>query len=128
MTQGALTYMSEGSVILNTTSVTALKGSDSFPDYAATKAAILNFTKSVAPQLAKKGIRVNAVAPGPVWTPLITSTHADEKIENFGNDTLLQRPAQPIEIATSFVFLASQDGRYFTGQVLSPTGSEEGAR
>lgn len=127
MTQGALKYMTEGGVILNTTSVNALRGHEELLDYSATKAAILNFTKSLAPQLAKRGIRVNAVAPGPVWTPLIPSTMPDE-VEDFGKDTLWHRPAQPIEIATSFVFLASRDSAYFTGQVLSPTGTQEGAR
>lgn len=127
MTQGALKYMNEGAVILNTTSVNALRGNKDLLDYSATKAAILNFTKSLAPQLAKRGIRVNAVAPGPVWTPLITST-MPEKVEEFGKSTLWERAAQPIEIATSFVFLASEDSRYYTGQVLSPTGTEEAAR
>lgn len=125
--QAALKYLEKGAVILNTTSVNALRGHKTLLDYSATKAAILNFTKSLAPQLAEKGIRINAVAPGPVWTPLIASTMPDQ-IKKFGHDTLWERAAQPIEIATSFVFLASDDARYFTGQVLSPTGSEEGAR
>lgn len=127
MAQAALKYMDEGASILNTTSVNALKGNESLLDYSATKAAILNFTKSLAPQLAKRGIRVNAVAPGPVWTPLIASTLPDS-VKDFGKNTVWERAAQPIEIATSFVFLASADARYFTGQVLSPTGTEEGAR
>lgn len=127
MAQAALKFMNEGSSILNCTSVNALKGNDTLVDYAATKAAILNMTKSLAPQLAEKGIRINAVAPGPVWTPLITST-MPEKIKDFGQNTLWKRPAQPIEIATSFVFLASNDSRYYTGQTLSPTGTQEGAR
>ena len=127
MAQAALKYMNEGATILNTTSVNALKGNESLLDYSATKAAILNFTKSLAPQLAKRGIRVNAVAPGPVWTPLIASTMPDA-IKDFGKNTMWERAAQPIEIATSFVFLASADARYFTGQVLSPTGTTEGAR
>ncbi|RYZ79229.1 MAG: SDR family oxidoreductase [Proteobacteria bacterium] len=125
--QGSLKYMTEGGVILNTTSVNAFRGNESLVDYSATKAAILNLTKSLAPQLAKRGIRVNAVAPGPVWTPLIVSTMED-KAKDFGKKTLWERPAQPIEIATSFVFLASNDARYYTGQVMSPTGMESGAR
>ena len=127
MAQAALKYMDEGASILNTTSVNALKGNESLLDYSATKAAILNFTKSLAPQLAKRGIRVNAVAPGPVWTPLIASTLPDS-VKDFGKNTMWERAAQPIEIATSFVFLASADARFFTGQVLSPTGTQEGAR
>lgn len=127
MAQAALKYMSEGSVIINTTSVNALKGNEKLMDYAATKAAILNFTKSLAPQLAKRGIRINAVAPGPVWTPLISST-MPERVQDFGKNTLWGRAAQPVEIATSFVFLASADSRYYTGQVFSPTGTQESAR
>jgi NAD(P)-dependent dehydrogenase (short-subunit alcohol dehydrogenase family) len=127
MAQAALKYMDKGATIINTTSVNALKGNEDLLDYSATKAAILNFTKSLAPQLAKREIRVNAVAPGPVWTPLIASTLPDS-VKGFGKNTLWERAAQPIEIATSFVFLASADSRYFTGQVLSPTGTTEGAR
>lgn len=127
MAQAALKYLNPGAVILNTTSVNAFKGNEHLLDYAATKAAILNFTKSLAAQLAKREIRVNAVAPGPVWTPLITSTMPD-KVEKFGHQTYWERAAQPIEIATSFVFLASKDARYYTGQVLSPTGTQESAR
>ncbi len=121
MAQAALKYMNEGSVILNTGSVNALKGNFSLLDYSATKASIHNFTLSLAPELAKRGIRINCVAPGPVWTPLIAST-IDPK--DFGKNTHWERPAQPIEIATSYVFLASTDGRFYTGGVLSPTGTE----
>jgi NAD(P)-dependent dehydrogenase (short-subunit alcohol dehydrogenase family) len=91
-------------------------------DYAASKAAIHNFTQSLAQAVAEKGIRVNCVAPGPVWTPLIASTRDEEFVGEFGADTLWGRPAQPAEMAPSYVFLASADGRYYTGEVFSPSG------
>lgn len=122
MVQAALDHLKEGSCILNTGSVVAMSGHPTLLDYAATKGAIHNFTQSLAQQLADKGIRVNCVAPGPVWTPLITSTRDKEKIKDFGTDTLWKRAAQPIEIATSYVFLASADARYYTGEILAPTG------
>ncbi|MBO9540093.1 SDR family oxidoreductase [bacterium] len=124
LTQAALPQMEAGSVILNTGSVTGLVGSPTLIDYAATKAAMHNFTKSLSKQLAPRGIRVNCVAPGPVWTPLIVSTRPDEKVAHFGDESLWKRPAQPAELAPSYVFLASSDARYYTGEVLSPTGEE----
>jgi len=124
MVQAALPYLKKGAVILNTGSVTALKGNKTLLDYSATKGAIHVFTKSLAMNLAEKGIRVNCVAPGPVWTPLIPATMSREHIDRFGSDTMWGRPAQPAEIAPSFVFLASADGRYYSGDVLAPTGSE----
>jgi NAD(P)-dependent dehydrogenase (short-subunit alcohol dehydrogenase family) len=120
--QAALEHLPEGGVILNTGSVTAFQGNTSLIDYAATKGAIHTLTVSLAQSLAERGIRVNCVAPGPVWTPLIPSTFSAEHVERFGADTFWQRPAQPVEIAPSFVFLASDDGRYYTGEVLAPTG------
>jgi NAD(P)-dependent dehydrogenase (short-subunit alcohol dehydrogenase family) len=124
LTQAALSQMQEGGVILNTGSVTGLVGHPSLVDYAATKAAIHNFTKSLAQQVASRGIRVNCVAPGPVWTPLIVSTRPPERVASFGKDTLWHRPAQPAELAPSYVFLASSDARYYTGEILAPTGEE----
>jgi NAD(P)-dependent dehydrogenase (short-subunit alcohol dehydrogenase family) len=125
MVQAALPHMKAGAVILNTGSVTALKGNESLIDYAATKGAIHVFTKSLASSLADKGIRVNCVAPGPVWTPLIPATFKSKKhIAKHGEGTLWDRPAQPAEIAPSYVFLASTDGRYYSGDILAPTGSE----
>jgi NAD(P)-dependent dehydrogenase (short-subunit alcohol dehydrogenase family) len=120
--KAALPHLKKGSAIINTASVTAYRGSQQLLDYAATKGAIVAFTRSLAQSLADKGIRVNGVAPGPIWTPLITSTFPDEKIETFGKDTLLKRPGQPAEVAPSYVFLASEDGSYITGQVLHPNG------
>ena len=125
MVQAALPYMKEGGVILNTGSVTALKGNEKLIDYSATKGAIHAFTKALASSLAKDGIRVNCVAPGPVWTPLIPATFKSKKrIEEHGKKTYWDRPAQPSEIAPSFVFLASADAKYYTGETLAPTGSE----
>ncbi len=123
LTQAALGHMGPGSAIVNTGSVTGLAGHPSLIDYAATKAAIHNLTKSLASVLAPRGIRVNCVSPGPVWTPLITAARRKESVEGFGGDTYWKRPAQPAEIAPSFVFLASADSRYFTGEILAPTGT-----
>jgi NAD(P)-dependent dehydrogenase (short-subunit alcohol dehydrogenase family) len=118
----AIPHMGEGSVIINTASVTAYKGNQVLMDYSSTKGAIVSFTRSLSQSLAKKGIRVNAVAPGPVWTPLIVASFDDEKVANFGQDIPMGRPAQPVEIATCYVFLASHEGAFLTGQVLHPNG------
>jgi len=124
MVKAASKHLQQGSAIINTTSVTAYRGSSHLLDYSATKGAIVAFTRSLSQMLAEKGIRVNAVAPGPIWTPLIPSTFPEEEVKTFGADVPMQRPGQPEEVAPSFVFLASQDASYMTGQVLHPNGGE----
>ena len=122
--QAALPHLKEGASIINTGSVTAMKGNPSLIDYSATKGAIHTFTRALAQSIAEKGIRVNCVAPGPVWTPLIPATMDRKTVAAFGKNTVWGRAAQPAEIAPSYVFLASDDGQYYTGETLSPTGSE----
>lgn len=124
VTQAALPYIPEGGAIVNTTSVTAYRGSPSLIDYASTKGAIVSFTRSLASNLVKRKIRVNAVAPGPVWTPLIASTFKPDKVSVFGSDAPMARAGQPAEIAPAYLFLASDDGSYITGQVIHPNGGE----
>jgi NAD(P)-dependent dehydrogenase (short-subunit alcohol dehydrogenase family) len=114
----------QGGCIINTTSVTAFRGSAKLLDYSSTKGAILSFTRSLSESLAKEGIRVNAVAPGPIWTPLITSTFDAEKVESFGKDVPLGRAGQPYECAGAYVFLASADATYVTGQTIHVNGGE----
>jgi NAD(P)-dependent dehydrogenase (short-subunit alcohol dehydrogenase family) len=124
MTKAALEHLREGSTIINTTSVTAYKGSPKLLDYSSTKGAIVAFTRSLALSLIEKGIRVNGVAPGPIWTPLIPSTFPPEKVADFGSDVPMKRAGQPEEVAPCYVFLASDDSSYMTGQVLHPNGGE----
>ena len=122
LTKAALPHLRQGASIINTASVTAYKGSPLLLDYASTKGAIVAFTRSLALSLAEHGIRVNAVSPGPIWTPLIVSTFPPEKMTSFGSDVPLKRAGQPAEVAPSYVFLASADADYMTGQVLHPNG------
>ncbi|MDQ0965725.1 NAD(P)-dependent dehydrogenase (short-subunit alcohol dehydrogenase family) [Flavobacterium sp. W4I14] len=119
-----LEYFQAGDTIINTTSVTAYRSSPNLIDYSSTKGAITSFTRSLATNLAKKGIRVNAVAPGPVWTPLIVSTFDEEKIKSFGSETAMERAGQPSELGPSYVFLASDDASFITGQVIHVNGGE----
>jgi NAD(P)-dependent dehydrogenase (short-subunit alcohol dehydrogenase family) len=118
----AVPHLKEGSVIINTTSVTAYKGNETLMDYSATKGAIVSFTRSLSQSLVSKHIRVNAVAPGPVWTPLIPASFDEKKVSEFGKNVPMERPAQPAEIAPCYVFLASKEGAFMTGQVLHPNG------
>lgn len=122
LAKAALPFLREGAVIVNTASITAYKGSPELLDYSSTKGAIVAFTRSLSMNLAEKGVRVNAVAPGPIWTPLIPSTFDEEKVSTFGADTPMKRPGQPEEVANCFVFLASEDSSYMSGQVLHPNG------
>jgi NAD(P)-dependent dehydrogenase (short-subunit alcohol dehydrogenase family) len=122
MVKAAMKHLKKGAVIINTTSVTAYKGSGHLLDYASTKGAIVAFTRSLSEALSEKCIRVNGVAPGPIWTPLIPSTFPREEVATFGSDVPLGRAGQPEEVAPSYVFLASDDSSYMTGQILHPNG------
>lgn len=124
LTRAALPQLQAGAAIVNTTSVTAYRGSPGLIDYSATKGAIVAFTRSLAKSLAERGIRVNGVAPGPIWTPLIPASFDAEDVATFGKDTPMKRPGQPEEVAPCYVFLASQDGSYMSGQILHPNGGE----
>jgi NAD(P)-dependent dehydrogenase (short-subunit alcohol dehydrogenase family) len=124
VTKAVLPHLKEGSTIINSTSVTAYRGSGDLMDYAATKGAITAFTRSLALNLMNKNIRVNAVAPGPIWTPLIPSSFDKSKVAKHGSDAPMKRAGEPVEVAPSYLFLASNDSTYFNGQVLHPNGGE----
>jgi|SRR5690554_1115814 len=124
VTKYAMPHLKKGSVIVNTASVTAYRGSSKLIDYSATKGAIISFTRSLAQNLAPKHIRVNAVAPGPIWTPLIASSFDKKRVSEFGSDTPFGRAGEPNEVATCFLFLASEDSSYMSGQCLHPNGGE----
>lgn len=122
MIKAVLPYLKKGSCIINTASTTAYRGEPSLIDYSATKGAVVALTRSLSQSLIKDGIRVNGVAPGPIWTPLITSSYAAEDIGTHGSNTPMGRAGQPFEVATSYVFLASDDSSYMSGQILHPNG------
>jgi NAD(P)-dependent dehydrogenase (short-subunit alcohol dehydrogenase family) len=124
LTQAAMPHLEKGASIINTTSITAYKGSPQLLDYSSTKGAIVSFTRSLSQNLAEQGIRVNAVAPGPIWTPLIPATFDAKRVGEHGQNAPLGRPGQPAEVAPSFVFLASDDSSYISGQVLHPNGGD----
>mgnify|MGYP004490519873 CR=1 FL=1 len=124
ISRAAVPHMPAGSVIINTASIQAYQSSAPLLDYATTKGGIVAFTKALAEDLADKGIRVNAVAPGPIWTPLIPATMPDEKVDSFGADTPLGRAGQPAELAPAYVYFASQESSYTTGEVLGVTGGK----
>jgi len=124
MTQAVMPHLKQGAAIINTGSVTAYRGSPELLDYSSTKGAIMAFTRSLAKALAEKGIRVNGVAPGPIWTPLIPSTFPAEHVAQFGANTPMKRPGQPNEVATCHLFLACEDSSYITGAFLHPNGGD----
>lgn len=124
MTKAALPHLEEGAAIVNTTSVTAYRGSKGLLDYSATRGAIVAFTRSLSQELAKRGIRVNGVAPGPIWTPLIPASFDEERVANFGKKQPLARAGQPNEVASCHLFLACEDSSYMSGQILHPNGGE----
>jgi NAD(P)-dependent dehydrogenase (short-subunit alcohol dehydrogenase family) len=124
ITKAALAFMKKNSCIINSSSVTAYRGSAGLIDYASTKGAIVAFTRSLSANLVKKGIRVNGVAPGPIWTPLIPASFSSKKVAQHGSDAPMKRAGEPAEIAPSYLFLACEDSSYMTGQFLHPNGGE----
>lgn len=124
LTKNVLPHMGAYDCIINTTSVVSYRGSKALIDYASTKGAVTAFTRSLSQNLVDRHIRVNAVAPGPIWTPLIVATKTPEEVEKFGSETPMERPGQPAELAPAYVFLASEDASYFSGQVIHVNGGE----
>jgi NAD(P)-dependent dehydrogenase (short-subunit alcohol dehydrogenase family) len=124
MTQAAMPHLKSGSAIINTSSITAYRGQKILIDYSATKGAIVSFTRSLSQSIIDKGIRVNAVAPGPIWTPLIPSSFSAERVSTFGTDTPMKRAGQPFELAPAYVYLASEDSQYVTGETLHINGGD----
>lgn len=124
MARAAVRHLGPGSTIINTSSITAYQGNPKLLDYSSTKGAIVSFTRALSNSLVEKGIRVNGVAPGPIWTPLIPATFPEEAVQKFGQDTPMKRPGQPHEVATCYVFLASEDSSYISGQFLHPNGGQ----
>lgn len=122
LSKAALPHLTKGCAIINTTSITAYEGHELLIDYAASKGAIVTFTRSLAQSLVEKGIRVNGVAPGPIWTPLIPASFNEQHVAHFGQDTPMKHAGQPAEVAPSYLFLASQDSSYITGQILHVNG------
>ncbi len=122
LTKAALPHLKRGSAVINTASITAYKGNPTLIDYSSTKGAIVSFTRALSQSIIEKGIRVNGVAPGPIWTPLIPSTFTEDKVAAFGSDAPMKRAGQPEELAPSYVFLASDDSSYMSGQILHVNG------
>ncbi|MGV3460468.1 MAG: SDR family oxidoreductase [Flavobacterium sp.] len=124
ITREAMGHLKKGDSIINTTSVTAYRGSEHLIDYSSTKGAIVSFTRSTSAMLAEKGVRVNGIAPGPIWTPLIPASFEPEHVAKFGQDTPMKRAGQPSEVGPAYVFLASEDASYITGQIIHINGGE----
>lgn len=122
VTKAALSHLKKGDVIINTASIVAYEGNETLIDYSATKGAIVAFTRSLSQSVVQKGIRVNGVAPGPIWTPLIPSSFDEKKVSQFGSNVPMQRPGQPYELAPAYVYLASEDSSYVTGQMIHVNG------
>lgn len=124
MTKAVMPYLKEGAAIINTSSVTAYKGDEGLIDYSATKGAVTTFTRSLSLSLAKRKIRVNAIAPGPIWTPLIPSSFREQEVGKFGSNTIIGRPGQPVELAPAYVFLASDGSTFISGETIHINGGE----